>query len=77
MEVSLAQLAIGKSGRITRMEGGVMFQGKMASLNIRIGKEVRRVVSQPFRGPVVIEINKRRITLGRGMAMRIFVEAGE
>lgn len=77
MEVSLVQLSIGRSGKITRMEGGIMFQRKMASLNIRIGKSVRKVASQPFRGPVVIEINKRRITLGRGMAMRIFVEAGE
>jgi Fe2+ transport system protein FeoA len=77
MEILLVQLKIGKTGKIKRIEGGAMFQKKMASLNIRIGKEIRRVVSQPFRGPVVVEIDRRRITLGRCMAMRIFVEVGQ
>ena len=74
MEISLALLKVGESGKIKRIEGGFMFQRRMASLNIRVGKSIRKVTSQPFRGPVVVEIGSRRITLGRGMAMRIFVE---
>lgn len=74
MEVSIVQLGVGKKGKIKRIEGGVMFQKKMSMLNIRVGKVIVKVAAQPFSGPVVIEIDYRRITLGRGMAMRIFVE---
>ena len=74
MEVSLLQLGIEKRAKIKRIEGGFAFQQKIASLNIRIGKMVRKITAQPFWGPVVIEIDNTKITLGRGMAMKIFVE---
>ena len=76
MEVSLVQLRAGEKGEIKRIEGGPMFHNKMASLNIRPGKVIIKVAAQPFRGPITIDVNGRRITLGRGMAMRIFVEVG-
>jgi len=74
MEIPLINLQIGKKAKIKRLEGGFIFQRKLASLNIRIGKTIRMVTTQLLRGPVVIEVDDRRVTLGRGIAVRIFVE---
>jgi len=74
MEIQLLNLQAGKKAKIKRLEGGFEFQAKLASLNIRIGKIIKIVAAQPFRGPIVVEINDRRATLGRGIATRIFVE---
>ncbi len=77
MEISLVRLGAGKRAKIKRIEGGIMFRRRAASLNIRVGKIIRKIVSEPFRGPVIIEIDNRRISLGRGMAMKIFLEVEE
>ena len=74
MEISLLKLQTGKKAKIRRLEGGTTFLAKLASLNIRIGKTVKMVTAQPFSGPVVIEVGGRGVTLGRGIAMGIFVE---
>jgi ferrous iron transport protein A len=74
METSLLQVKSGKTVRITRLEGGIGFQRKLASLNIRVGKTIRKITKQPLRGPVVIEIDNTEVAIGMGMAMRIFVE---
>jgi len=74
MEISLLQLQIGKKAKIKRLEGGYNFQRKLASLNIRVGKIIKKVTTQPLGGPVVIEIDNTEITLGVGMATKIFIE---
>jgi ferrous iron transport protein A len=38
------------------------------------GRKVRKIVCQPFGGPVVIEVEGSRISLGRGIASKIDVE---
>jgi len=77
MEIPLTHLHVGEKAEIKRIEGGLAFQRKTASLNIRVGKTVRKITNQPFRGPVIIEIDGRRIGLGRGMASKILVEVKE
>jgi len=74
MEISLFNLQAGKQARIKRLEGGFGFQKKLASLNIRIGKIVKKITNQPLGGPVVIEVDNTEVVLGMNMAMRIFVE---
>ena len=74
METSLSHLKIGKKAKIKRINGGLMFQRRLACLNLRIGKNVRKIAQHPFLGPVVIEIGNTRVTIGRGMANRILVE---
>lgn len=75
MEVSLSHIQSGKKAKIARLDGGFGFQRKLASLNIRIGKTIRKIAKQPLRGPIVIEVDNTKVTLGAGIAMRIFVEA--
>jgi ferrous iron transport protein A len=77
MEISLVDVSVGKKAEIKRIGGGLAFQRRLSCLNIRIGKRIRKIASQPLRGPVVIEIDGERITLGRGMAMKIIVEVIE
>ena len=74
MEISLLQLQIGKKAKIKRLEGGYSFQRKLASLNIRVGKTIKKIATQPLGGPIVIEIDNTEITLGVGMATKIFIE---
>jgi ferrous iron transport protein A len=73
MEKALTELKSGETGVILRLEGGEAFERKLAALNIRAGKTVKKVTAQPFSGPVVIEIDNTEVTLGRKMAERIFV----
>ena len=74
MELSLLHLQTGKKARIKRLDGGIGFQRKLASLNIRVGKTIRKITAQPFKGPVVIEVGNTKATIGAGIAMRIFLE---
>jgi len=75
--MSLAEMKVGKKAEIKAMGGGMSLQRRLSPLNIRIGKRIRKIASQPLRGPVVIEVDGRRITLGRGMAMKVMVEVIE
>ena len=74
MEIPLSQLGTGKTGIIKYLDGGMGFQRKISSLGLRIGKEVRIISMQPFRGPLVVRVDSIRVALGRGMANKIIVE---
>jgi len=72
--ITLEQLPNGKSALIVSFETGCGLRERLCCINIREGIIVRKVNSQPLRGPVIIEINKRQCAIGRGMAKKIFVE---
>ena len=74
MQTSLFYLKPGKKAEIKILGGGLKFQRKLASLNLRVGKIVQKITEQPFKGPIVVEVDNTKVTLGRGIAMRIFVE---
>ena len=74
MQIPLPQLEKGKIGIIKKLAGGWGLQRKISSLGLRVGKEIRVLSTQPFRGPLVISVDNMRIALGRGMANKIIVE---
>ena len=74
MEVSLFDLQTGQKAIIERLKEGEMFRKKLASLNIRVGKTIRKITAQPLSGPVVIEIDNTEATIGMNMAKKIVVE---
>jgi len=74
MEITLINLKSGEKAIIKRLEGGDTFRKKLASLNIRVGKIIRKITEQPFDGPVVIEIDNTEATIGMNMAKKIIVE---
>ena len=74
----MVNLKEGQSGIIVRLEGrlegGLHFQRKLRTIGIREGKNILILAKQPLGGPVVVEIDGRDTTIGRGMASRIIVE---
>lgn len=74
MEIRLLELQSGKSARIKRIEGGYGLQRRLTALGIRVGQTVRMVGSGPFKGPVVVEVDRARVAIGKAMAMRVLVE---
>ena len=73
MEITLFDLESGKKATINRLDGGVEFRKKLTSLNIRVGKTIRKITAQPFHGPVVIEIDNTEAAIGMNMAKKIVV----
>ncbi len=47
---------------------------KLESIGIRKGRRIRKIACQPFGGPVVVEVDGSKISLGRGFASKIEVE---
>jgi Fe2+ transport system protein FeoA len=74
MEVPLTSLAINQTAIIRAFMGGQHFQHKLRMMGIREGKTIKLLASQPLRGPFVIEIDRRELTIGRRMAHHIIVE---
>lgn len=70
----LISLDESKKARIVKIEGGAGFQRNLRSRGIREGKIIKVVTKHPLKGPVVISIDGRETTIGRGMAQKIFVE---
>jgi len=77
MGIPITEMKKNQIVMIKQLVGGVNYQNKVRALGIREGKNVKIVTIQPFRGPLVIEIDNMKITLGRGMAKGIIVEPGE
>jgi len=73
MEITLFNLESGKKATIKRLDGGVEFRKKLTSLNIRVGKTIRKITAQPLHGPVVIEIDNTEAAIGINMAKKIVV----
>jgi ferrous iron transport protein A len=50
------------------------WEKRLESMGIRKGRHIRKIASQPFGGPIVIEVNGSKISLGRNIAAKIEVE---
>ena len=72
--ISLTELEVGKKAVIKEIRGGFGLKRRLESLNMRVGKTVKKISSAPFHGPVVVEIERCKIAIGRGMANKVFVE---
>lgn len=75
--IPITELRAYQTARIVGLAGGHGFQSRLRTLGIREGKSITVQVSQPFGGPVVIEIDGRATTIGRRMARGILVEPQE
>ena len=71
---TLDQLENGKKAKILEVKGGRGLVNKLSCVNIREGKTIKKIISQPLRGPVIVLVGSRQCAIGRGMAKRILVE---
>ena len=74
MEQTLLELPIDCMAVIKKIKGGFMLRRRLATLNVRVGKTIKKITAQPFDGPIVLEIDNTKASLGSGMAAKIFVE---
>jgi ferrous iron transport protein A len=76
-EMGLIELTKAPSNQpleIRSVSGGFGWEKKFESMGIRRGRRLRKIACQPFGGPVVIEVDGSKISLGRGIAAKIEVE---
>ncbi len=74
---SLANIQANKNCKIISVEGGYGIIKRLDAMGIKEGKIIRKISSQPMRGPVLLEINGSQIAIGYGMAGKIIVEEEE
>jgi Fe2+ transport system protein FeoA len=72
--ISLLNLENHQKAKISNIEGGHYFKKRLDCMGIRMGRDIRIISKQPFKGPLTIEVCGFMITIGRGMAQKIFVE---
>ena len=76
MQSPITSLKAGSVAKMAAFQGqGSSFQRKLRTMGIREGKILKVIAVYPLAGPIVIDIDGRQITLGRGIARRILVEA--
>ncbi|HDH86737.1 MAG TPA: ferrous iron transport protein A [Desulfobacteraceae bacterium] len=76
IDVRLSDLSVGDTGRITRIVGGRGIHKKLAMMGIMEGSMIRVIKPASSGGPVVIEVGRNSIAIGRGMAQKIYVQLG-
>ena len=70
---TLAQLKPGEQAAIISLQGGGGMQHRLRSVGVKEGKLLRVVARHHFSGPLVVEVERHHITIGRGMAQKIVV----
>lgn len=73
MNGPITSIKVGKQATIEKLEGGTSFIHKLRTMGIREGKQIKIVAKQPLGGPLVVEVDNNKTTIGRGMAQRIIV----
>lgn len=71
---TLSRMSAGEEGVISKIEGGYGLRNRLACLGLRVGKTVKKITSEPLKGPVVVEVDGSYVAIGRGMAEKILVE---
>lgn len=75
-EMTLSLLKQGEKATVLALHGGGSFQHRLRSMGLKEGKLLRVVAKHHFSGPMVVEVERRQITVGRGMAHKIAVMRG-
>ncbi len=70
--VPLSMLSEGEEGKIVLIKGGYGLTRRLAELGFN--PETRVKVLRAIGGPIVVLVRDSRIAIGRGVAMKIFVE---
>ena len=70
--IPLCMLSEGEQGKIVSIIGGRGLMRRLAELGFN--PDVRVKVLRATSGPIVVLLRESRIAIGRGVAMRIFVE---
>jgi ferrous iron transport protein A len=73
-QLTVAQMRTGQTGTVVGVMGGPGLIRRLDALGIRPGKQVTKVSSTLFHGPITLGVNSCRVAVGFGMARRIVVK---
>lgn len=71
---SLSQAPCNRMLMVVSVNCDPRWERRFEAMGIRKGRYIRKIASQPFGGPVVIELNGSKISIGRNIAAKIEVE---
>ena len=71
---TLIELNKGVKAEVIEIAGGFGVQQRLTSLGIKPGKVIVKITTQPMRGPIVVEVDRIRVAIGRGMASKVIIE---
>ena len=73
MEKPLTELKPGDQGTVVAVKGGRGMQSRLRSLGLIEGQTLRKLSALAWGGPVVVEVKRTQVAIGRGMAAKILV----
>ncbi len=73
-QMTLNQIEVGQTAKVIQIRGGMGLTRRLEALGIRPGKQVTKVSSMLFRGPVTLKLGNTQLAIGFGMASKIVVE---
>ena len=73
-KLTINELKKGETGTIINFTGGQGLVNKLNARGIRVGKEVTIISDSFIGGPVTVQIDNAKISIGQGMASKIIVE---
>lgn len=74
---TLIDLRIGETAVVQRMDGGLRMQQQLKNLGFHEGVRITLVKRSAVGGPLMVAINGSNVAVGRGVAARIQVTAGD
>ena len=74
MIISAAEMRPGQTGIVVDLAGEHGMVRRMQAMGIRAGVSITTLSTQPFRGPVSLQVGHTEVALGFGIARRIMVE---
>jgi ferrous iron transport protein A len=77
MVVDLTKMKVRESGNVVSLQGGRQLALRLQNLGIRPGKKITKLSAHFWRGPITVQVDKRSVALGIGMAGKIMVEVGK
>ncbi|MBO8159100.1 FeoA family protein [Thermosyntropha sp.] len=72
--MTVNEMTPGQKAKVKTIKKGVQGQRKLFEMGLVPGTELKLISRHPFNGPVVLEIGRTRLALGRGMADAVEVE---
>ena len=77
MDITVSDLKDGETAEVIKINGGFGMQQHLASLGIKTGIIVKRLLSGREQGPVMVEVKGHKIVIGRGMAANISIREAQ
>jgi ferrous iron transport protein A len=72
--IELTKAPCNQTLEVMAFSGDAVWERRFEAMGIRKGRHIRKIASQPFGGPVVIEVSGSKMSLGRNIAAKIEVE---